>query len=154
MFRAPLNLFRTLAIAEAISWTLLIAGLVLRATADLAIAVTIGGGIHGFVFLAYGATAILVAKNQRWAAGPTIIAIGSAIVPYATVPAELWLHRSGRLAGAWRLHPTDDPRDRTWHDRLMRWFLARPWALGVILVLAVALLFAALLIAGPPGGRD
>ncbi|MET0296550.1 MAG: DUF3817 domain-containing protein, partial [Microbacterium sp.] len=57
MFRAPLTLFRTLAIAEAISWTLLITGLILRATADLAIAVTIGGGIHGFVFLAYGATA-------------------------------------------------------------------------------------------------
>ncbi|MGL1213438.1 hypothetical protein ACSTK5_00170, partial [Vibrio parahaemolyticus] len=41
MFRTPLTLFRTLAIAEAISWTLLIAGLILRATADLPLAVTI-----------------------------------------------------------------------------------------------------------------
>ncbi|GAA1940714.1 DUF3817 domain-containing protein [Microbacterium aoyamense] len=154
MFRAPLNLFRALAIAEAISWTLLITGLILRATADLAIAVTIGGGIHGFVFLAYGATAILVAKNQRWGAGPTIVAIGSAIVPYATIPTELWLHRSGRLDGAWRLAATADPRDGAWHDRLMRWFLNRPWALAILLVLAVAVIFVVLLIVGPPGGRD
>jgi integral membrane protein len=154
VFRAPLNLFRTLAIAEAISWTLLITGLILRATADLAIAVTIGGGIHGFVFLSYGATAILVAKNQRWGAWPTIVAIGSAIVPYATIPTELWLHRSGRLQGDWRLVATDDPRDAAWHDRLMRWFLKRPWVLGALIALAVVVLFVVLLIVGPPGGRD
>jgi integral membrane protein len=54
VFRTPLNLFRVMAVAEAISWTLLIAGLIVRATSDLAVAVTIGGGIHGFVFLSYG----------------------------------------------------------------------------------------------------
>ena len=102
MFQTPLSLFRTLAIAEAISWTLLIGGLILRATADLALAVTIGGGVHGFVFLAYGATAVLVAKNQRWGVGPTVVAIASAVIPYATIPTEIWLHRTGRLRGAWR----------------------------------------------------
>ncbi|MET0297725.1 MAG: DUF3817 domain-containing protein [Microbacterium sp.] len=140
--------------AEAISWTLLITGLILRATADLAIAVTIGGGIHGFVFLAYGATAILVAKNQRWGAGPTVVAIGSAIVPYATIPTEIWLHRTRRLDGPWRLAPTDDPRDDAWHDRLMRWFLNRPWVLAILLALVVVAIFVTLLIVGPPGGRD
>lgn len=154
MFRAPLNLFRVLAVAEAISWTLLIAGLILRATADLAIAVTIGGGIHGFVFLSYGATAILVAKNQRWGAGPTVVAVVSAVIPYATIPTEIWLHRSGRLNGPWRLEPTDDPRDGAWHDRLMRWFLARPWVLALLIAVAVVGLYVALLIIGPPGGRD
>jgi integral membrane protein len=154
VFRTPLSLFRTLAIAEAISWTLLITGLILRATADLAIAVTIGGGIHGFVFLAYGATAVLVAKNQRWGAGPTVTAIVSAIIPYATIPTEIWLHRTRRLEGAWRLRPTADPRDGAWHDRLMRWFLNRPWMLGVLLAAAVVVIFVALLIIGPPGGRE
>ncbi|MFB8387709.1 DUF3817 domain-containing protein [Microbacterium sp. NPDC055910] len=153
MFRTPQTLFRTLAIAEAISWTLLITGLILRATLDLSIATTIGGGIHGFVFLSYGATAILVAKNQRWRPGPTISAIVSAIVPYATIPMEIWLHRSGRLRGAWRLEQTTDPRDAAWHDRLMRWFLRRPWVLAILLALAVILVFVVLLIIGPPGGR-
>ncbi|CDJ99295.1 conserved membrane hypothetical protein [Microbacterium sp. C448] len=154
MFRTPLTLFRTLAIAEAISWTLLITGLILRATVDLDIAVSIGGGIHGFVFLSYGATAVLVAKNQRWGALPTIVAIASAIVPYATIPTEIWLHRSGRLAGAWRLEAGTDPRDGAWHDRLMRALLRRPWILAVLVAALVIVIFVVLLIVGPPGGRD
>ena len=154
MFRRPLTLFRALAIAEAISWTVLIAGLIVRATSDLAIAVTIGGGIHGFVFLSYGATAVLVAKNQRWGAWPTVVAIVSAIIPYATIPTELWLHRSGRLDGPWRLAATDDPRDDAWHDRLMRALLRRPWMLAVLIAAAVVVLFVVLLILGPPGGRE
>ena len=150
MFRTPLALFRTLAVAEAISWTLLITGLILRATTDVDIAVTIGGGIHGFVFLAYGATAVLIAKNQRWKPGPALVAI----VPYATIPAEIWLHRSGRLDGAWRLEVGADPRDGAWHDRLMRALLRRPWILAVLVVALVAVIFVVLLIVGPPGGRD
>lgn len=154
MFRTPLNLFRVMAVAEAVSWTLLIAGLILRAATDASIGVTVGGGIHGFVFLSYGATAILVAKNQRWGVWPTVVAVASAVIPYATIPTELWLHRSGRLAGAWRLQQTDDPRDRAWHDRLMRWFLARAWLLAVLIAVAVVALYVVLLIVGPPGGRD
>ena len=129
-------------------------GLILRATTGWALGVTIGGGIHGFVFLSYGATAILVALNNRWRAWPTVVALVSAVIPYATIPAELWLQRSGRLAGAWRLEPTDDPRDGAWYDRLMRWFLRRPWVLGALIALAVVALFVVLLILGPPGGRD
>lgn len=153
MFRTPLALFRTFAIAEVITWTLLITGLILRATADLAIAVTIGGGIHGFVFLCYGATAILVAKNNRWSAGPTVVAVVSAVIPYATIPVELWLHRTGRLAGSWRLESTEDPRDGAWHDLLMRTMLRHPWLLAGLLVIAVAVIFTVLLIVGPPGGK-
>lgn len=153
MFRTPLTLFRMLAIAEAISWTLLIGGLILRAVADLPLAVTIGGGIHGFVFLAYGATAVLVALNQRWGVGPTALAIVSAVIPYATVPTEIWLHRTGRLRGAWRLDETDDPRDRRPVDRLLRFFLRRPWALALALVAVVAVVFVVLLVVGPPGGK-
>jgi len=153
VFRTPLTLFRTLAIAEAISWTLLIGGLILRAVADLPLAVTIGGSIHGFVFLAYGATAVLVALNQRWGVGPAVVAVASAVIPYATVPTEIWLHRTGRLRGDWRLDATDDPRDQRPLDRLLRFFLRRPWALALALVAAVALVFVVLLIVGPPGGK-
>ena len=154
MFRTPHSLFRLLAIAEAISWTLLIAGLVLRAATGWALGVTIGGGIHGFVFLSYGATVILVALNNRWRIWPTVVSLVSAVIPYATIPTELWLQRRGRLAGAWRLEPTGDPRDGAWYDRLMRWFLRRPWVLAVLIALAVVALFVVLLVIGPPGGRD
>jgi integral membrane protein len=154
VFRTPHTLFRALAVLEAVSWTLLIAGLVIRATTDWALGVTIGGGIHGFIFLSYGATVILVALNNRWRTGTTVVALVSAVIPYATIPAELWLQRTGRLAGAWRLESTDDPRDGAWHDRLMRWFLRRPWVLGLLIALAVVALFVVLLVVGPPGGRD
>ncbi|MCR2784238.1 MULTISPECIES: DUF3817 domain-containing protein [unclassified Microbacterium] len=151
MFRTPLALFRTLAIAEAVSWTLLIAGLVLRATADLDIAVSIGGGVHGFVFLSYAVTAVVVAKNNRWSPWPATVAIAAAVIPYATIPAEIWLQRTGRLAGAWRPDETADPRDGTWHDRLFRTLLRHPLLFAVALALGVAVVFTVLLIVGPPG---
>lgn len=151
MFRTPYSAFRIVAIAEAITWTLLITGLVLRATLGWSIAVTIGGGIHGFVFLAYGATAILVALNNRWPAGSTVLALVSAIVPYATIPAELWLKRRGRLDGAWLT--AQSSADRRWYDGLLRWFLQRPWVLVLLIALVVTALFVVLLLVGPPGGK-
>ncbi|MCM3778896.1 DUF3817 domain-containing protein [Microbacterium hydrocarbonoxydans] len=153
MFRSPGRLFRVLAIAEAITWTILIAAIIARAIGAAGIVVTVGGGIHGFVFLAYGATAVLVALNQRWHLGVAVVAIASAVVPYATVPAEIWLHRTERLTGEWRLVATDDPRDARWYDRLMRWFLQRPWVLAILLVVAIVALYVILLLIGPPGGK-
>jgi integral membrane protein len=152
VFRTPLNLFRALSVAEAITWTLLIAALIARAVTGNALVVTVAGGIHGFIFLSYGATAILVAMNQRWGVWPAVVAIASAVIPFATIPSELWLHRSRRLEGAWRLEETSDPRDRAWYDRWMRWFLRRPWALALLILIAIVVLFTVLLIVGPPGG--
>ncbi|MCD2499428.1 MULTISPECIES: DUF3817 domain-containing protein [Microbacterium] len=153
MFRTPRSLFRVLAIAEAITWTLLIGALIARATGADPIVVTIAGGIHGLVFLSYGATAILVAFNQRWGVGPAVLAIASAVIPYATIPVEIWLQRSGRLEGQWRREATDDPRDAAWYDRCMRFFLNRAWLLAVVIVGAIVALYVVLLLVGPPGGR-
>ena len=153
MFRTPARLYRVLAIAEAITWTLLIGALIARAVGAPGIVVTIAGGIHGFVFLSYGATAILVAFNQRWSIGLGILAVGSAIVPYATIPMEIWLHRKGRLAGDWRLEVSAHPQDRTWYDRLMRWFLNHAWLLVALIAVAVVALYVILLLVGPPGGK-
>lgn len=150
MFTSPHSLFRSLGIAEAISWTLLIGGLILRATLQWDLAVTIGGGIHGFVFLAYGTTAVLVAKNQRWRPYPTAVAIVSAVIPYATIPADIWLTRSSRLSGSWRLHATEDPRDHLWHDRLMRLVIRHPVKSVVVGFLGVAVVFTVLVVLGPP----
>ena len=150
MFATPRKFFRFFAIAEVISWTLLIGGIILRATQGWDLAVTIGGGIHGFVFLAYALTAVLMSKNQRWAAGPSAIAIVSAAIPYATIPVDIWLHRTGRLDGDWRRVASEDPRDQAWHDRLLRWIISHP-ALSILIGLAaVVVVYIALLIMGPP----
>ncbi|MEW1992302.1 DUF3817 domain-containing protein [Microbacterium sp. NPDC078849] len=153
MFRTPGRLYRVLAIAEAITWTILIAAIIARAVGAPGVVVTVGGGIHGVVFLAYAATAVLVALNQRWHPGVGVLAVVSAVVPYATIPMEIWLHRTGRLRGDWRLDASDDPRDHRWYDRLMRWFLRRPWVLAVLLVVGIVALYVILLLVGPPGGK-
>lgn len=153
MFRTPYALFRTLAIAEMFSWALLISGLILRATLGWDVTVSLGGAIHGFIFISYGATAILVAINNRWSLGVTALAVGSAVIPFATVPVERWLYRRALLGGQWRTVQTDDPRDARWFDRLARWFFARPWVLAALVALAVVTVFVTLLVVGPPGGR-
>ena len=150
---SPRRLFGVLAFSEAVTWTLLITALILRATAGLDWAVSVAGGIHGFIFLAYAATALLVAINQRWSIGVAVVAVGSAVIPYATIAAELWLARSGRLDGEWRREATDDPRDKAVIDRLARWFIRHPVLLVSLIAVAVAALFVVLLILGPPGGR-
>ena len=152
MFRTPFSAFRAVAIAEAITWTLLIAALILRAAAGWDAAVTVAGGIHGFVFLSYGATAILVALNSRWPLAPSVLAVASAVIPYATIPVERWLHRRGLLDGAWRTE-AGEAGDSRWYDGILRWFLQRPWALVALIAAAVVALFTALLVVGPPGGR-
>ncbi|MFE5670710.1 DUF3817 domain-containing protein [Agromyces sp. NPDC056523] len=151
---SPQRLFRSLAIAEAITWTLLITALVLRATVGLDQAVLVGGSIHGFVFLAYGATVLLVGVNQRWSIGLMALGVVTAVVPYATVPFELWLMRRGRLEGDWRREATEHPADGNVVNRLLRWGLGRPVLLTVLGVVGVAAVFTALLMVGPPGGRE
>lgn len=153
IFATPHKLYKTLAFAEAVTWTLLLSGLAIRSTIgappQLLLVV---GGLHGFVFLAYGATSVLVGVNQRWGIGRTLAAVALAIVPYATIPFEKVVEKRGLLKGSWRLAATEDKRDHNWFDRLFRWFLNRPVLLAAALFAAIVGIFAVLLIVGPPGG--
>ena len=149
----PKKLFRLFALAEAVTWTLLIGGLILRATVGVpSMAFAIVGGLHGAVFLAYGVIASLTGVNQRWGLGRTVLAVALAIVPYATIPFELYVQRSGKLEGDWRREHSGDARDDHWFDRLYRWFIIRPAVLTIVMFAVVTAIFAVLLMAGPPGG--
>ena len=147
----PKLLFRVVAIAEAVTWTLLIAGLVLRAATGWGLGVTIGGGIHGFVFLAYAGVALLVGIDRRWPAATVVLTVAAAVVPYATIPVEIALARRGRLDGDWRREP--DGADRSFLDALVRWFVRRPAVLVAVFAVLLVAIFAILLALGPPGGR-
>ena len=151
---SPKRLFRTLAFAEAVTWTILIVAMILKYAGGVDAAVLVGGSIHGFVFLAYAFQAVLVGVNQRWSIGLIAFAVLTAIVPYATIPFEVWLVRRGRLDGDWRREATEHPADGGWVNRMLRWFLARPVLLTALAVVGVAAVFAALLVIGPPGGRE
>ena len=147
----PRRLFVFFATAEAVTWTLLLGGLAIRAFADAPQALmTTVGGIHGAVFLGYGVTAALVGVNQRWAFGRIVGGIFLAIIPYATVPFERAALRRGLVEGEWRTSTSGDPRDNNWFDRLFRWFVARPALLVVTLLTVVAAIFMILVSLGPP----
>ena len=147
----PKKLFLTFAKGEAITWTLLISALVIRATGDpIPAIVTIAGSIHGAVFLGYAVTALLVGINQRWGFGKVALAVALAIVPFATIPFERSLVKSSALEGSWRTTQTEDPRDQGFIDRLFRWFIARPFVLLALLLIAIPAVFAFLLFLGPP----
>lgn len=146
----PKRLYRFLAIAEAITWTLLIIAMIAKYGFEIDALVPIAGPIHGFVFLSYAAMQLVVGHNQRWRLGTVALGVLTAVIPYATIPWERRLVRSGALEGHWRTEPTGEPGDDRWIDRAFRWGITHPIPLAVIVLVLVAIVFAALLTAGPP----
>lgn len=151
---SPRTFYRTIAIAEAVTWTLLIAGMIMKYVFKVGDwPVSVGGFAHGLVFIAYVTTAVLVGLNQRWPARLIVGAAATAFVPYLTIPFDRWLEKKDRLDGGWRTTATAHPRDRHWVDATLRWMLNRPVLLIVVFVVFVGGIMATMLFVGPPGGR-
>ena len=147
----PKSSYGFVAIAEMVTWAGLITAIIARyGFAYDGPLFFVAGLSHGIVFLAYCATAVIVGFNQRWRVGFTILAIATAIIPFATVPFDRYLHKKHLLEGLWRYDATDHPFDATGIDRLFRWFLRHP----VIMTLTVSGLLGGmlvgLLLAGSP----
>ena len=92
------RLFRTVAIAEAVSWTGLLIGMFFKyvAVGD-DIGVNIFGPIHGALFVAYVAIAIAIARPMRWSTRTLVVALVASIPPLATLWFERHATRTGRL---------------------------------------------------------
>lgn len=144
-------LFRAAALAEAVTWTLLLVGLFLKyVTHSTEIGVRIGGGIHGFVFLCYVGTTCFTWINQKWPTRTGVLAVVSAVVPYATIPMEKSLDRRGLLSGPWRLAAGgEEPAGLL--EKLQGQVLRSPLLSVGVAVFAVAVVFSVLLFLGPPG---
>jgi integral membrane protein len=146
----PKKLYSFVSKGEAITWTILISGLILRAVGVDPIVVTIGGSIHGAMFLSYGVIAALVGVNQRWKTSRTIAAVALAIVPFATVPFERSVEKKKLTEGDWRTQKSENPKDAGWFDSLFRWFIGRPLLLILVMLAVVAVIFTTLLWLGSP----
>ena len=146
----PKRLFSVFAIGEAITWTLLLLGMFLKyVTQTTEVMVSIGGGVHGFMFLAYCVTTVFVGVSQRWGMGAIVLGLGSAIIPYATIPFEVWARRRNLLDGLWGL--AEGCREpRTLLERPIAWGIRRPIAALLTGAMAVAVVFVVLLLLGPP----
>ncbi|WGX98205.1 DUF3817 domain-containing protein [Nocardioides sp. L-11A] len=144
----PTRLFRTVAIAEAITWTGLLLGMFLKYVTETTEAgVRVFGMLHGVVFVAYVVTTVVLWVDRRWSAGRGLLTLLAAIPPLATLPLEWWAVRKGWLGDAWRL-PAGTTRSLP--DRCVGWMIANPLrglAMGAV---AVGGLTALALLVGPP----
>ncbi len=147
----PRAIFGTFALIEMITWAVLISAIIARETIGIAQNVFfIAGATHGFAFIGYSATAVLVSVNQRWPLHRGALAVVLAIVPFATVPFEKYLEKRQLLDGEWRTEKSSNPSDKTKFDQLFRWFINHPAILILTLVVSVITLFTFLLWLGPP----
>ena len=146
----PRLLFRTTAVAEAVTWGLLLTGMFLKyVTETTELGVRIGGMLHGVVFVAYVLTALAVAVDARWSPGRTLLALVSAVPPFMTIWFERSADRRHELPTTWRLR---EAPGRTPAERVLAWLVRNPAAGAGVGVVAVATLTGVALLVGPPVG--
>jgi RND superfamily putative drug exporter len=96
--RTTSTLFRTVAVAEALTWVGLLSGMYVKYVPETSeVGVQVFGPIHGGVFVLYVLVTLWSARQLRWSAGTTLLALAASVPPLATVVFEWWARRSGRL---------------------------------------------------------
>jgi integral membrane protein len=96
--RTAATAFRIVAVAEALSWLGLLAGMYVKYVPGTSEAgVQTFGPIHGGIFVAYVAVALAASRLLRWDVRTTLLALAASVPPLATVPFERWASRTGRL---------------------------------------------------------
>ncbi|MCU1621043.1 MAG: putative rane protein [Modestobacter sp.] len=96
--RTVARAFRAVAIAEAVSWLLLLAGMFVKwvlKTSELG--VQLAGPVHGAVFMVYVVISLLAWRVLRWSPGTALLALIASVPPLCTVWFERWAQRTGRL---------------------------------------------------------
>lgn len=147
---SPKKLYGILAAAEMVTWALLLLGLALKYLFKVTdVATTIFGSIHGFTFLCYVVTTIMVWINQQWSFGRGVIGLASSIIPFATYPFEQNTLKAGLLDRPWRF--TDESEEP---QGIFEWALAmiirRPFISAFVIFIVLVVVFTLLLMAGPP----
>ena len=144
----PLVLFRRVAVAEAITWALLLLGMVLKyVTETTELGVRVFGMVHDVVFVAYCVTTVLVAVDQRWSARRTLLGLAAAVPPFCTVWFDRYAESRGLLPAGWRLR-AEAPA--TVLERPAAWALRNPGRGAAAGVATVGALTAVALLVGPP----
>nr|WP_174189024.1 DUF3817 domain-containing protein [Nocardia barduliensis] len=90
--------FRFIAVLEAVSWFLLIIGMVFKRIPEPVLwPVKVFGMTHGIVFVLFVISAIVAARELGWNVKTTVLALLSSIPPFCTVLFEVWAVRTGQL---------------------------------------------------------
>jgi integral membrane protein len=142
------QLFRRVAVAEAVTWAGLLAGMFLKyVTQTTEVGVQVFGMLHGVVFIGYVLTTVVVAVDQQWSRGRTLAGLASAVPPFLTLVFERYAGRHGLLADRWRLRSADPA---TLPERLVAWLVRHPARGAAAGVAGVAVLTGVALLVGPP----
>ncbi|MDU0477831.1 DUF3817 domain-containing protein [Staphylococcus chromogenes] len=145
----PRRLYSSLALAEMVTWALLLVGIVLKYSHITAMGVRIAGPIHGLAFLSYGAATLLIWANNRWSFARGVIGLLSTLIPFATLPFEKNTERAGLLAGGWRFRDTSDtPANAT--DHVLALVVRKPMLAFAAIATVVIVVFFVLLSLGSP----
>ena len=149
----PRTLYRRIALAEVVTWALLLLGMVLKyVTRTTELGVRVFGLVHGVVFIAFCLVTVLLWVNQRWTVREGLLGLLSAVPPFLTVWWERRLERRGRLDGGWRLG-RDGETPTNPAERVVAALLARPMVAVGVGVVAVLALTGVALLAGPARRR-
>ena len=146
----PRTLYRRIAVAEVVTWALLLLGMFLKyVTRTTDLAVSVFGLVHGVVFIAFCLVTLLLWVNQRWTWRDGVLGLLSAVPPFLTVWWERRLERRGALDGDWRLG-RDGEAPSNPAERVVAALLARPAVAVAVGLVAVAGLTGIALAVGPP----
>ena len=92
------RIFRIVAIAEALSWTGLLAGMFVKwvlGTSELGVQVF--GPVHGALFVVYVLVTLWTAQLFRWDLWTTAVGLLASVPPLTTIWFERHVVRTGRL---------------------------------------------------------
>jgi integral membrane protein len=90
--------FRIVAVAEAISWTGLLIGMVFKyLIVHNEVGVHVFGPIHGVLFLGYVGLAVLLWRHQPWPTRVGVLALIGGILPFGSIVFERRATRTHRL---------------------------------------------------------
>ena len=96
--RTAASLFRVVAVAEALSWLGLLAGMYVKYVPQTSeVGVQVFGPIHGAIFLAYVVMTLVAWRLLRWDLRTALLALAASVPPLTTVLFERWATRTGRL---------------------------------------------------------
>ena len=96
--RTATTLFRLVAVAEALSWLGLLAGMYVKYVPQTSeVGVQVFGPIHGGIFVAYLGGVLVARRMLRWDLRTTVLALAASVPPLTTVLFERWATRTGRL---------------------------------------------------------
>lgn len=119
----PVRLLRLASVAEAITWALLFAGILLRAIGGGQWLVAWAGSAHGVAFTAFIVALVTVAALRRWPVWAILTGLAAAVVPFATLAFEWGL--VPRLAHA----ATQDAAPGRRAQAAASWFERHPFTL-------------------------